>query len=238
MSTGWKASWSTKTSANPSERAYQQLSARGRASAADAPAQVALLQAVPQRRLRHLPRPGRLHAVPAGQRDRDGDPRDQLRAARRPAGDEGGALPQLAHQPPGQCRGHGADHAASSWACSRPTYVAGPLGHERSVPAQLRAEAAAADSRGAAGAASAAGLDRARIEAAHHRRGSARPTPAAPGPTGWLRARCRKVAEGDEQQRRQATISARAEPSLAELPRGQRAGEDRATSDRHGRQAG
>ena len=44
-------------------------SAEGRPSAGDAPAQMALLQAVPERRVRHLPGPGRLHAVPAGQRD-------------------------------------------------------------------------------------------------------------------------------------------------------------------------
>ena len=74
-----------KESANPSERAYQHI-AQGRSSAGEPPAQVALLQTVPERRLRHLSRPGRLHAVPPGQRDGDRDPRDFLRAARRGAG--------------------------------------------------------------------------------------------------------------------------------------------------------
>ena len=71
-----------KQSANPSERAYQRFCRAVDHLPRKPPAQVALLQAVPQRRLRHLPRPGRLHAVPAGERDRDGDPRDQLRASR------------------------------------------------------------------------------------------------------------------------------------------------------------
>ena len=55
-----------KPSANPSERAYQRFLPAVDHLPASAPAQVALLQAVPQRRVRHLPRPGRLHAVPAG----------------------------------------------------------------------------------------------------------------------------------------------------------------------------
>ena len=91
MSTGWRAIWSRRS--RPI-RPSAPISACCRGSSTcrqSAPAQVALLQAVPQRRLRHLPGPGRLHAVPAGERDRDGDPRDQLCAARRPARNEGGA---------------------------------------------------------------------------------------------------------------------------------------------------
>ena len=48
----------------------------GRPPSLNASAQVALLQTVSERSLRHLPGPGRFHAVPAGQRDPDGDPRD------------------------------------------------------------------------------------------------------------------------------------------------------------------
>ena len=47
-------------------------------------------------------------------------------------------------------------------ACRSPSYVAGAAGDERSLPAQLRAEAQADDPGGAAGAASAAGLEPAR----------------------------------------------------------------------------
>src|SRR5690606_23977413 len=43
----------------------------------------------------------------------DPDPRERLRAARRAPRGEGGALPQLAHQPPGQRRGHHPDRAGA-----------------------------------------------------------------------------------------------------------------------------
>ena len=71
-----------KESSNTSERAYQRLLPPVEHLPAHASAQVALLQAISQRRLRHLPGPGRLHAVPAGELDGDGHPRDQLCAAR------------------------------------------------------------------------------------------------------------------------------------------------------------
>ena len=68
------------------------------------------------------------------------------------------APPQLAHQPPGQCRGHRADHArAARHAVAG--LQSGAAGDERSVPAELRAEAQEADSGGAAGFASAARLE-------------------------------------------------------------------------------
>src|SRR6266853_1835930 len=49
-------------------------------SAARTAAAVDLLQALAESRLRHLSRPDRLHAVPAGVADRDPDSRDRLRA--------------------------------------------------------------------------------------------------------------------------------------------------------------
>ena len=48
-------------------------------------ADLALFQALAQRRDRHLSRPGRFHAFRAGRADRDDDPRGQLRAPRRAA---------------------------------------------------------------------------------------------------------------------------------------------------------
>ena len=48
-------------------------------------AELALFQALAERRHRHLSRPGRFHAFRAGRADADADPRDQLRAARRAA---------------------------------------------------------------------------------------------------------------------------------------------------------
>ncbi len=65
-----------RPSANLSERAYQALLPEG------AGPDLALFQALAQRRHRHLSRPGRFHAFRAGRADRDDDPRDQLRAAR------------------------------------------------------------------------------------------------------------------------------------------------------------
>ena len=52
----------------------------------------------------------------------------------------------------------------------------GAAGDERSVPAELRAEAQADDSGGAAGAAAAAGLAAARIEAVHDHADAHSPT--------------------------------------------------------------
>src|SRR3546814_12153158 len=62
-------------------------------------AAVALFQAVAERRLRHLSRPDRFHAVPSRLADGDAHPRDQLRPPRRAARDEGRAIYQLADQP-------------------------------------------------------------------------------------------------------------------------------------------
>src|SRR5262249_19683795 len=71
---------------------------------------------------------------------------------------EGGALPQLADQPPRERRGHRADHARAgrhgiadlqSW----------PARDERGLPAQLRSEAQEDDPGGAAGIASASGVE-------------------------------------------------------------------------------
>ena len=56
-------------------------SAEGAASAGGPAAAVGLFQALAQCRLRHLSRPGRLHAVPAADRDHDHDPRDRLCAS-------------------------------------------------------------------------------------------------------------------------------------------------------------
>src|SRR4029078_10832955 len=84
--------------------------------------------------------------------------RDKLRAPRRPARDEGGALPQLAHQPPGECRGHRAHHArAAGHAVSE--LQSGAAGDERSVPEELRQEAQEDDPGGAAGLAATGRLE-------------------------------------------------------------------------------
>ena len=79
--------------------------------------------------------------------------------ARRPPRDEGGALSQLADQPAGQRRGHGADPPGPAGHGLR-SLPAGAAGEERGLPAQLRAEAQAADPGGAAGVAAAARLER------------------------------------------------------------------------------
>ena len=76
MSTGCGASWS-------SGRRPTCPSAPTRSCPPMRRPDLALFQAVAEHRLRPLSRPDRLHAFPAGQPDRDPDPRDQLRASRR-----------------------------------------------------------------------------------------------------------------------------------------------------------
>ena len=158
MSTGWKATWSSKESANPSERAYQRLLPRGRASAASHqrkwlyyklfpnvafdiyPDQVDFMQFLPVSATETVIREIS-YALP--------DERREMKIAR---------LSQLAHQPPGQRRGHRADHPRPArHAVAEPMWRA--AGNERSVPAQLRAEAQEADPGGAAGFAAAARLE-------------------------------------------------------------------------------
>ena len=74
-----------------------------------------------------------MHFVPVGA-DPDADPRDRLRAAGRAPGDEGGALSQLADQPPGQCRGHRADPPRPA-GHGLVALHAGAAGQERGLPA-------------------------------------------------------------------------------------------------------
>ena len=73
------------------------------------------------------------------------------------ARDEGGALPQLADQPPRERRGHRTDHAGPAWHAVA-KLCSGAAGDERSMPAELREEAQADDPGGAAGAAAGAWL--------------------------------------------------------------------------------
>ena len=100
-----------QVSSNWSERLYQQLLPPVAHSAAGAAAPVDLFQAVAERRVRHLSRPDRLHAVHPGVAHRRPDPRDRVRASRQPSRDARGALSELAHQPAGQRRGQDADRA-------------------------------------------------------------------------------------------------------------------------------
>src|SRR6185369_14866511 len=91
------------------------------------------------------------------------DPRNQLCAARRlrlslAPRNEGGALFELANQSPGQRRGHRADQPGPA-RHDQPELSAGAARPERSMPAQLRAEAQVDDSGGPAGTAAGAGLD-------------------------------------------------------------------------------
>jgi len=141
-----------RPSANLSERAYQAL----------LPAEAGrtwLLQALAQRRDRHLSGPGGFHALRPGRPDPDDDPRGELRRAGRRARDEGGALPQLADQPPRQRGGHGADPPRPAGHGLGPLY-ARPARAERGVPEELRAQAQAADSGDAAGEPAPAWLER------------------------------------------------------------------------------
>ena len=140
------------------ERAYQQFLPEAEHLPAVAPQEMALLQAVPQRRVRHLSRPGRLHAVPAGVSATETvirevsyalpDARREMKAARylnwrinRRVNAEDSELIARVQAGDGE-----------------PVLCRGAAGDERSVPAQLRAEIAAAYSRGAAGAGAASGL--------------------------------------------------------------------------------
>ena len=67
-----------RPSAKLSERMYQRRPATGRVLARRRAAAMALLQAVAQRRLRHLSGPDRLHAVSSRFAHEYDDPRDQL----------------------------------------------------------------------------------------------------------------------------------------------------------------
>src|SRR5436190_3284938 len=139
---------------------------------------MALLQAVPLRGVRHLPRPGRLYAVASGHADDQHHSRDQLRVARRQARDEGGALPQLADQPASKCGGHGIDQPRPG-RHGKPELSSRTIGQERSLPEKLFAEAPAPHSRGAAGTAPAARLD-ARERRLSHQKG--KPVSTSPKP--------------------------------------------------------
>src|SRR5438874_2570340 len=137
------------------------------ASAARTAAAVDLLQALAEPRLRHLPRPDLLHAVPAGIAHRDPDSRDRLRAPGRAPRDARRALSELAHQPARQSRGQGADRAGTGGHGLEQLHLR-TLERRRGVPAQFRAAHARADSgkRPAAGSG-------ARVEPWLRRRGAA-----------------------------------------------------------------
>ena len=146
MSTGWRATWSSGPSANPSERAYQHLLP-----------EVAHLPPSRRRWLYFKLWPNVAFDIYPDQvdfmqflpvsADRDDDPRDQLRASRRAARDEGGALPQLADQPPGQCRGHGADPPRPAGHGLDRATRPGPLGESEVCLSSFAQQAPAPDPR-------------------------------------------------------------------------------------------
>ena len=96
-----------------SERMYQAVLPAFAAPAGGTAAAVDLLQAVAERGVRHLSGPDRFHADDSDLAHGNPDPRDRLRAPRRAARNARRALPELAHQPPGQPRGQGAHRAGS-----------------------------------------------------------------------------------------------------------------------------
>ncbi len=140
-------------SANWSERLFRQLvgaalsapATAAHRSAARTAAAVDLLQALAESRLRHLPRPDRLHAVPAGVADRDPDSRDRLRASGLAPRDARRALSELAHQPARQSGGQGADRAGAGGHGLEQLHLR-TLERRGGMPAQFRAAHARPDS--------------------------------------------------------------------------------------------